>query len=411
MDTYDQLYQFDTVGESPSCVVYHPVNYVVACGFRSGAVRIFGILISLLLMRLDISATYVLEEYTPHKYEVVDLIYCNNALISASKDCLCIADSLRNYQPIKMMHYMSPNEHVSIALSPDGKLLAAVGPSGSVCNIYDTNMYEKAYTLETGSDDVFMKVCFSSDSKELIAITSDMRLLKYCIQSGKLVAEVVSGDYSGFISVQGNIHKALCRSLEISPNGKYLITGADDKIMKIWDYGFSENAELCQSFIGHSAPILKAIFSPDSKLVLSVGDVICVWEFLGDTSRDLNLLIDNLIAQKSKSPQKQIIEEDSPLPRHFDSVLKEIEVRREKEKKEERKSEILEISKEPLKEPELESLDDKLSQEEEEYRDDSLLHTPKQRNLQTEISAKTGSPLPFKHFSPVHVASPQSENR
>lgn len=42
LDTFDQLYQFDTVGESASCVVYHPVNYVIACGFKSGTIRIFG---------------------------------------------------------------------------------------------------------------------------------------------------------------------------------------------------------------------------------------------------------------------------------------------------------------------------------------------------------------------------------
>lgn len=42
IDSYEQLYQFDAPGDGPRCLGYHPHKPVVACGFDSGYVRVFG---------------------------------------------------------------------------------------------------------------------------------------------------------------------------------------------------------------------------------------------------------------------------------------------------------------------------------------------------------------------------------
>lgn len=42
MQTFTQQYQFDTIGEIPHSITYHPDQYCIAVGFDTGIIRVFG---------------------------------------------------------------------------------------------------------------------------------------------------------------------------------------------------------------------------------------------------------------------------------------------------------------------------------------------------------------------------------
>src|SRR5581483_9524112 len=51
-----------------------------------------------------------------------------------------------------------------------------------------------------------------------------------------------------------------------SPNGKYILTGSDDKVAILWDVGTRERL---RSFEGHGGAVTAVAFSPDGARVLT----------------------------------------------------------------------------------------------------------------------------------------------
>lgn len=62
----------------------------------------------------------------------------------------------------------------------------------------------------------------------------------------------------------------------ISANGDYLISGGQDKILKLWNY---DEGEIIYEGIGHSSAINRSIISPDQKNIVTIGNdgSIIVW--------------------------------------------------------------------------------------------------------------------------------------
>ncbi|WP_238178367.1 WD40 repeat domain-containing serine/threonine-protein kinase [Calothrix sp. 336/3] len=61
-------------------------------------------------------------------------------------------------------------------------------------------------------------------------------------------------------------HSQAVKSLEFSPDGKYLASASDDKTIKLWD--IHTNQEI-YTFLGHSHCVKSVAFSPDSKILAS----------------------------------------------------------------------------------------------------------------------------------------------
>lgn len=269
--TSKQLFQFDTAGDKPSCLVYHPSDYVVACGFNSGVIRLF-----------DIAPTSVIEEYRAHADRIQNMCYSRDArwLISISLENICISDAYHRYQPIKIISFTHPCSVGRLSCSADGKLIASIGPSGNMIHIFSTASFDETHVFDGASSDTFCALEFTPDCKEIVAITSDIRLVKFNVLTGRISSEVP------------RIHNSAASALGISKNGRYIVTGASDKIMKVWDNAMSDT----QAFIGHSKKVNCVAFSNDMKHLVSVSDdCIVSWNFYGDASPDLSFLIDDHI--------------------------------------------------------------------------------------------------------------------
>ena len=55
-------------------------------------------------------------------------------------------------------------------------------------------------------------------------------------------------------------------SVAISPDGKYIVSGSQDKTLKLWEAG---NGRLVRTFEGHNDSVYSVAFSPDGKNIVS----------------------------------------------------------------------------------------------------------------------------------------------
>src|SRR6184192_643743 len=58
-------------------------------------------------------------------------------------------------------------------------------------------------------------------------------------------------------------HRRVVRSMAISPEGRWLATGAKDNTIKIWDVA---SGRLLRTLYGHGSPVNALAASPDGKL-------------------------------------------------------------------------------------------------------------------------------------------------
>lgn len=70
-------------------------------------------------------------------------------------------------------------------------------------------------------------------------------------------------------------------TLVITATGEHMITGGDDKVLKIWDYDYGR---LLYKGFGHSLGINKAVIAPSQLKIISVGKdgSILVWKMPED---------------------------------------------------------------------------------------------------------------------------------
>jgi len=301
LDSYDQLYEFLAPGECARCVVYHPRSYIMACGFENGAVRVF-----------DIATTSQLHEYRQHQAPVVSLTFSQDGakLFSAGEDGLiCVYDAVRNYQPIKTLVSAHAGDKIDLSLAPNGKLLASIGIGSGSLVIFNVDTMDKV--LEIPSQGRSLKlVQFAPIKNEAYAITQDCRLHRYCLDTGELAHE------------SSPLHLDVINAMSMSDNGRFLLTGGNEGLLKLWLLGKTgPHEKRCQSFIGHPSTIKAAMFSPDKRQVVSVGSGygILVWDVHVDATEDISEYVDRLIDERTHAEQQRIEEQaegaETPPPR------------------------------------------------------------------------------------------------
>uniref|UniRef100_A0A0W0FM89 Transcriptional repressor Tup1 N-terminal domain-containing protein n=1 Tax=Moniliophthora roreri TaxID=221103 RepID=A0A0W0FM89_MONRR len=76
------------------------------------------------------------------------------------------------------------------------------------------------------------------------------------------------------------------RGVCFSPDGKFLATGAEDGLVRIWNI---QKARIRNIFGGHRKEIYSVVFSPDGRLIVSCSDdnTVRIWDMLDSTSKVL----------------------------------------------------------------------------------------------------------------------------
>ena len=118
----------------------------------------------------------------------------------------------------------------------------------------------------------------------------DTKLMKaYLVKarlSGAMMKGVKTGEYPALIGHENGV-----TSVAYSADGKRVVSGSDDKTVKVWD---ADSGTVLQTLEGHSNYVYSVAFSPDGKRVVSGSTVplpasqtLTVWSTLPDTTRCL----------------------------------------------------------------------------------------------------------------------------
>lgn len=268
-DQYEEQFEFFSPQDMPVTVSFHPSTNYFACGFESGSLRIF-----------EIETTSMKEEFLQHECKIVKCVHSPDAkfLISASEDgVVCLYDVGRKYQPVKTIPVEVLGDKVDVCFSYDSKQFAVLGTHSSIIFIWDTLTFSQKFRINT-SGFVIQKMLFSPNGQDLLVISAG--------QEYKVKFYGLNGFEALFLKEFSGCHAyAEISDIAVSPNSKYLVTGASDKIVKVWDYAAKQNALRSQGFIGHSYPITHIRFSLDRNFVVTCAngpDGIFVWKFMGD---------------------------------------------------------------------------------------------------------------------------------
>jgi WD40 repeat protein len=156
-----------------------------------------------------------------------------NLLASGSYDTTIKLWSLPDGALLKTLegHKYSVN---SVCISPDGRLLAASG-----------NEVLSSYSMGKG--------LFSGKPKLSRSRKGSATIKLWSLPEGTLI-KILKGYADGSISI--------C----ISPDGKLLASGSEDKIIKLWSLS---KGTLLKTLKGHANPVYSVCISPDGKLLAS----------------------------------------------------------------------------------------------------------------------------------------------
>lgn len=169
----------------------------------------------------------------------------------------------------KLHTFPGHSNRVAVALSPDGKLLAT-GSDKVEVSLWDTDSGKKVQTFTDNRGG-------KSNRVDRLAISGDGKTVLVVRDSSKTVEcwDVATGARN--MKMRGE-HGLEINSVAVTPDGKRIVTGADDNTAAIWDaasgkqlktFAGTPGAEPVKNRTFESKSIAGVAVSPDGKVVLT----------------------------------------------------------------------------------------------------------------------------------------------
>ena len=149
----------------------------------------------------------------------------------------------------------------AIQLNKTNELAVSASSDGS-CIVWDLKTHTRLSCLFQST--MFKQVLYHPDESQLITTGSDRKITYWDTFDGQAI-RMLDGSEEGEVN-----------TLAINKDGNNFASGGEDQVLKVWSY--DEGIILYQG-IGHSSSILKVIYSPDQRNLLSVGaeGAIFIW--------------------------------------------------------------------------------------------------------------------------------------
>jgi WD40 repeat protein/DNA-binding SARP family transcriptional activator len=161
---------------------------------------------------------------------------------------------------------------LSIAFSPDGRLLAARTGDEEVrlWGMADGQLQ----AVFKAPPNLVWPVVFSPDGHMLASGDSGTTIRLWDPQTGQILQRLA-----------GHTHRVW--SMAFSPDGRLLASGSEDRTIPLWDTG---TGQICHTLAGHTRAVTAVTFSPDGRLLASgsADQTVRLWDV--QTGGGLNIL-------------------------------------------------------------------------------------------------------------------------
>ena len=158
------------------------------------------------------------------------------------------------------------NEHannvLSVAYSPDGKLIASASWDETV-RLWNSTSGQCVRVLGEHGDWVY-STAFSPDGKLIASGSYDKTVKIWDVLKGNCLKTLVG-------------HQSYANYVVFSPNGKFIASSGYDRVIKIWDV---ETGDCVRTLQGHTLEVWSAVFSPNGKYIASasIDKTIKIWQ-------------------------------------------------------------------------------------------------------------------------------------
>jgi WD40 repeat protein len=175
--------------------------------------------------------------------------------------------------------------------SPDSKKAITFGNDDTV-RLWDTTSGQQTGLINTNAN----SIAVSPDGKSLLTADADKTARIWQVATGQLSTELKG-------------HEGKVNSANFSFDGKLVVTGSDDGTVRLWSVADGKELEVLQ---GQNAPVIQVNFSPDNTKVLSLSVAgfgsVKIWET--STGKELTTLraqLDHQVNSAVFSPDSKLI--------------------------------------------------------------------------------------------------------
>jgi WD40 repeat protein len=167
----------------------------------------------------------------------------------------------------RLIGTLSGRSSAAMALSPQGKYVAALDGGGSV-KLWLLADRRQLCTLKPNSNPV--SLAFTSDGRSLVTGDQEGNLARWEIEPPAFRTWFADPALQGVAAEKSlSAHRGAVLALAIGKDGKTLATGARDNLVKLWSL---PDGKLTATMEGHKQEVSSVALSPDGRTVYSSSD-------------------------------------------------------------------------------------------------------------------------------------------
>ncbi|KAF8748136.1 WD40 repeat-like protein [Rhizoctonia solani] len=151
----------------------------------------------------------------------------------------------------------------------------------------------KTFTAIEGHDERVNFVRFSPDESTIVSGSHDGTVRLWDVKTGQCAMQLFKVAQQFGNTVVGIVHghSGIVRSVEFSPNGMQIVSGSDDKSVRVWDAQTGMQVVVCgEDGVSHDSVVTSVGFSPmvsTSCLALTITLCACGCAYGEDAARTI----------------------------------------------------------------------------------------------------------------------------